>query len=288
MLGALHDKINNSPPLYFLLGWLWTSGFGSTPLSLRLFSSAGIGLATLVTWLSLRSVYDFRSASIGTLAVFCSSKIILYQNAEARMYGMYLAIASLLVLQFQINNSTKRRTRGLLVSNACIHGALVNIHLFGLVYSGAFLGSLAQMAIDKSRGIFRTNLYAAIVLSWATLILYVPSFFNELRLLSPRFWLPRPSASDFYNLLIDTAPAGPIVAMLGCLALFFGFLALLRRSDCTVLGDTPDRGLDLESSLIAIACTFLVIPVAVFVIAWIEPLFLGKDMIPSALIWPSL
>jgi hypothetical protein len=110
MLGAFHDKINNSPPLYFLLGWLWTSGFGSSPLSLRLFSSAGIGLATFVTWLTLRSVYDFRSASIGTLTVFCSSKIILYQNAEARMYGMYLAIASLLILQFQINNSTNCRS----------------------------------------------------------------------------------------------------------------------------------------------------------------------------------
>src|SRR5207244_12662062 len=73
-----------------------------------------------------------------------SSDLILDQNAEARMYGIYLAIASLLILQFQINNLTNCRTRGLLISNACINGALVHTHLFGSFYSGAFLVEIEE------------------------------------------------------------------------------------------------------------------------------------------------
>ena len=123
MLNAFHDKINIAPPLYFILGWGWANAFGSTPLSLRLFSSVGIAIAILVAWITLRRGFGFRSATIGTLAVFCTSSLIGQQNAEARMYGMYLALSSLLILQFQINNATKRTNNGLLVSNAGINAA---------------------------------------------------------------------------------------------------------------------------------------------------------------------
>src|SRR5690349_15334622 len=39
LLGAFHDKLNNSPFAYFGLGWLWGKAFGVTELSLRLLSS---------------------------------------------------------------------------------------------------------------------------------------------------------------------------------------------------------------------------------------------------------
>ena len=70
MLGAFHDKINNTPPLYFLLGWLWARVFGSTELSLRLFSSLGMCLACTIVWIVLRRTYSFWPASIGSLGVF--------------------------------------------------------------------------------------------------------------------------------------------------------------------------------------------------------------------------
>jgi hypothetical protein len=284
MLAAFHDKINTAPPLYFLLGWLWTRGFGSTPLSLRLFSSAGIGVATFVTWLSLRNVYGFRLASIGALTVFCSSQLILDQNIEARMYGMFLAVASLLVLQFQINNFTSRCERSLLVSNAFIHGAIVQIHLFGSFYSSGFL--VAQMAQDRSRGIFRANLYAVIVLSWVPLVLYLPSFLNQADAGSPRFWIPSSSITDLVQLLIDAAPSGPILVVLGCIALLSGgFIALSGRSDCTALVENANRRHGSECPLIVIGCAFFVIPIAVFVISWIKPLFIERYMIPTAVSW---
>src|SRR5262249_48595960 len=132
--------------------WTWC-----TPFALCCFSSAAIGFAALTGWISLRTVYDIRSTAIGILTVFGTSALILDQNAEARMYGLFLVIASLLILQFQLNNRTEAHSRGLLASNACINGALVQTHLFGILYSGVFL--IAQMGFDRSRGIVRAGHY---------------------------------------------------------------------------------------------------------------------------------
>src|SRR5689334_10650849 len=80
MLIAFHDKISNAPPLYFIIGWLWAGIFGSAPVSLRIFSSIAFALALCITWKTLRRVYSFAAASIGTLAVFCSAPEIIWQN----------------------------------------------------------------------------------------------------------------------------------------------------------------------------------------------------------------
>jgi hypothetical protein len=198
------------------------------------------------------------------------------------MYGMFLASASLLILQFQINNSTNCRTRSLLLSNASVHGALINIHLFGILYSGVFL--LAQMAFDRSRRIFRTKLYAAIVLSWTTLIFYLPSFFNQADAGSPRFWLPSPDISHFVGLIVNTLPSYQIAVVLAvvCLALIFTTLFGRGRD---YLATIPSQKLDSERPLLVIASALLLVPIGVFVISQIKPLFLGRYMIPTVLTW---
>ena len=48
MLVAWSDKFNQAPPLYFSLGWLWDKVFGSTELSLRLFSSVSLSISCIV------------------------------------------------------------------------------------------------------------------------------------------------------------------------------------------------------------------------------------------------
>src|SRR2546429_9273398 len=61
MLVAWSDKFNQAPPLFFMLGWLWDKIFGSTLLSLRLFSSVSFGIACIVVWTVVRRTYDFWS-----------------------------------------------------------------------------------------------------------------------------------------------------------------------------------------------------------------------------------
>jgi uncharacterized membrane protein len=220
MLQAFHDKIHNAPPLYFILGWLWSKAFGFAPFSLRFFSSLGIALAALITWTTLRRVYGFYSTAIGTLAVFGSSSLIAFQNVEARMYGLFLALVAVLIRQFQQNCQTSESSRGLIVSNFCVNCALVQTHLFGFLYSAVFL--LAQIFHDKRSGILRPKLYGAITLSWATLLLYLPSFVNQADAGSPRFWLPMTSFSDIVELLQITGPTPtkPIIIAVVAAALF--------------------------------------------------------------------
>jgi len=281
MLSAFHDKINNTPPLYFFLGWIWTSVLGSAPFALRCFSSVAIGFAALATWVSLRTVYDIRSTAIGILTVFGTSPLILDQNAEARMYGLFLAITSLLILQFQLNNRSEDHSPGLLASNACVNAALVQTHLFGILYSGVFL--IAQMGIDRSRGIVRNSLYAAIVFSWIPLLFYVPSFLNQADAGSPRFWLPKPTFSILRDFMLDSGPSRHMLALLlALMALLFVVTAANPKSR----RGTTKQGGRLEKSLILIACAFSVIPIATFFISGITtPLFLDRYLIPTTLVW---
>jgi hypothetical protein len=199
MLGAFHDKLNNTPPLYFLLGWLWAKVFGSTELSLRLFSSLGMCIACAITWITLRRTYNFWSTSIGVLSVFCTSNLILSQNAEARMYGLFLVLCALGLFQYDSINRSSKFTWEVLFSNTCIHAAIVNTHLFGLFYSAAIAFSL--IVRDKYFKVFRPKVYLSILLSWLSLILYIPSFINQADAGNPRTWIPIPTLKDLVDVL---------------------------------------------------------------------------------------
>src|SRR5262245_58044166 len=92
MMIAFGDKFTTVPPLYFVLGWLWAKAFGVTEVSLRLFSSLGMSVACVVTWIILRRNYRAWPSVFGTLGAFCLTDLVLAQNAEARMYGLFFAV----------------------------------------------------------------------------------------------------------------------------------------------------------------------------------------------------
>jgi hypothetical protein len=77
MMVAFGDKFTNVLPLYFMLGWLWAQAFGVTELSLGLFSSLGMSIACVVTWITLHRNYQFWPTVIGTLGAFCVADLAL-------------------------------------------------------------------------------------------------------------------------------------------------------------------------------------------------------------------
>src|SRR5262249_42742346 len=137
----------------------------------------------------------------------------------------------------------------------------------------------------RRNGIFRTKLYVAIVLSWITLILYLPSFFNQAEAGSPRFWLPKSSISDFIHLLIVTAPALPLLALVSSIVLLSAVYVLYRHRDYKALLQTQNPRVNSEKYLLIIAFTFLVVPLVVFAISYIKPLFLDRYLIPTTFVW---
>jgi hypothetical protein len=288
MMGAFHDKINSTPPLYFFLGWLWARIFGSTELSLRLFSSIGICIAFTVVWITLRQTYSFLSTSFGTLAVFCTSSIILSQNSEARMYGLFLAVCSLGLLQYDfLNRSLNKIQWHSLFINGCIHGAIVQTHLFGIFYSGAIL--FAQILRDRYFDIFKHRVYLSIILGWLPLIFYVPSFLNQADVGYPRSWISNPSVNDLISLLSPSFP------------LFLGFNVLLLiiwlgGLNFILVGKENFRGYKrspqnhkAEISLVIFAYSFLAVPIFVwFLSRTIKPIFIDRYMIPTTISWSIL
>jgi len=293
MLGAFHDKINNTPPLYFILGWLWARVFGSTELSLRLFSSLGMCLACGIIWITLRRTYNFWSASIGTLGVFCVSDIILSQNAEARMYGLFLALCSLALLQFDINNRIAKCSGSTFFSNACIHAAIVNTHLFGLFYSGAILFS--QVLRDRYFKVFRPKIYIAIVVGWISLVLYIPSFLNQSDAGNPRTWIPIPVLKDLIDFLSLSLSSFFNLVLLLVLLVISGLQFIVFKADDThssqvePLDQQEQPNLNTEISLLIFAYSFLAVPVFIWIISrTVKPIFIDRYMIPSALSWSIL
>jgi hypothetical protein len=288
MLAAFHDKINNTPLLYFALGWLWDKAFGSAELSLRLFSSLGMCLALLLTWTTLRRTYGFWATSLGTLAVFCTSNVILSQNAEARMYGLFLALSAGAFLLYDRLCRDQEPRRNTLWLNAGVHVALMHTHLFGGFYSGAIM--VALFLTDRYFGRFRPRVYLSVVLSWLSILLYLPSFLNQSDAGNPRTWIPTPDLTDlvdFLNLTAATFFRRPfLLVLLG----FLGLYLLRKKSD-------PPTPTARKASLVSaadvphllFALGFLVLPVFIWLFAiTIKPIFHYRYMIPTALGWAIL
>ncbi len=292
MLVAFHDKINNTPFLYFLTGWFWAKAFGSTELSLRLFSSLGICVAFVAVWVTLRRTYNFLSVCLGTLTIFCGSELILSQNAEARMYGLFLTVCSLGLLQYSTLNrdlSGARLSHKLrnLFFNTCIHIAIVNTHLFGIFYSGAILFS--QFLGDCYFKNFKTKIYLSIVLSWFSLAFYIPSFINQAAAGYPRTWIPTPTFIDLLSLLNPSLPSFWGFNILILIILIIGLKVIASFNQYSYLYQFTFKNHKSEIYLLVFAYVFLVIPVLVwFISRTIKPIFIDRYMIPTTLSWPIL
>jgi len=286
MLVAFHDKINNSPPLYFILGWFWAHVFGASEVSLRLFSSVSMCIALWLLWLTLRRRYGFYAGSIGVLVVFCASTVVLWQNAEARMYGLFMATAALCFFLYDAACRNEQPSGRLLAGTMLAHIALVNSHLFGLLYSGVFL--LAFILTDWRFKRLRIRLYLTIVLSWLSLLPYLPSFVNQADAGKPRSYPPIPNLSD---LIIFTGMSpSSMVSLLVIVALLLVGLAwlvydvkLLRGCDAT---GHFSRKADSEVPLLVAAYLLLALPSFVWIISrLIKPIFVDRYMIPNAIAW---
>lgn len=299
MLSAFHDKINTSPPLYFLLGWIWARTFGASELSLRLFSCLGMSTALWLLWVTLRRTYGFWPTSIGVLSVFCTSGIVLWQNAEARMYGLFIAFCALGFLLYDTACREPRFSRRLLIVTACTHAAIVNTHLFGLLYSGALL--LALILRDRCFKAVRIQLYLSIVLGWFSLIPYIPSFLNQSAAASLRTWLPKPILGDLAQFMTLSSPSLVSSDSLQTLVNLFALVLLVIASGAQFLlwraedgegydsgeGGQPRPG--SEVALLMVAYAFLAVPVFIWVFSQgPKPIFCDRYMLPTVLSWSIL
>jgi len=291
MLEAFHDKINNAPPLYFVLGWVWARMAGTSELSLRLLSCFGMCTGLWFVWITLRRSHGLWSTSVATFTVFCTSQLILYLNAEARMYGLFMGFAGLTMFLHDVVSRKFEPTGKWIVAMFVAHAALINTHLFGILYSGAAL--LALIAWDRWLRIFRPKLYAVIVLSWLTLFPYVPSFLNQADAGRSRGWLPKPILHDLIEFLGVSAPTLFNPIFVSGFIIIAGLQFLLLSTDLVGSRQTgievPVDAFHSRISLLILSCMFLGVPVVVWVFSVADiALFYERYMLPTALSWSIL
>jgi mannosyltransferase len=92
-LSALPDR-ESTPPLYYLLAWLWSVPFGTGEVALRSISAAA-GVATIpVVWLAARELTTRRIALIAAGLVAASPMLVSYSQL-ARSYSLLVLLSAL-------------------------------------------------------------------------------------------------------------------------------------------------------------------------------------------------
>ena len=88
-----------NPPLYFVLGWLWTHVFGTSAGGLRSLSAV-IGIATVpLVYLAGRELVS-RRASLFAAALITLSPFMVWYSQEAREYGLLAALCAASLIFF--------------------------------------------------------------------------------------------------------------------------------------------------------------------------------------------
>jgi hypothetical protein len=282
------------------LGWGWGRLFGTSELSLKLFSCLGIAIAGGFTWLTLRRTYGFWATSLAVLLVFCLSDMVVSQNAEARMYGLYLALTAAGIWLYDELNQREVLSWKILLVNALLQAAIVNTHLHGCFFSGAILA--AFVVNDYLNKKYRFTLYASFILGWLTFLFYIPALLIQLDAGNPDSWIPIPKVRYLLDVLSLSAISTRYFASTPVLLLktaFFFILAILpgififknQSKNSAQVKSYEDKSLQMqpEKSLLIIAYLFLAVPIGVWVFSWVvRPIFWDRYVLPTVLAWPIL
>lgn len=249
MLQAIIAGTDTTPPLYHLLAWGWMR-LGGGEHWLRVFTSLALGGAVAWLLLLLSRVWGTVAGVVGVTTTAAVSGLLLYQNAEARFYGLYpLVFVAALAAATRLARE-ERPSRGALVLNAVAQAALAYVHVFGPLYGAALFAALAWPELRARRP--RWPVWASFAAGWATFALWLPALANHMEVGRPESWVPLPtgiSVLHFYLLQVQG------------FALWFG-LVLHAAARYTRAGGTP--GSATRARRLAIAAT--AIPVVLF--AW--------------------
>jgi mannosyltransferase len=90
----------STPPLYYVLAWLWTRVFGVSEVGLRSLSAL-IGTATVpVAYLAARTLAPRRAPALATCALAAVSPVLVWYSQEARAYILLVLLGALSFLFF--------------------------------------------------------------------------------------------------------------------------------------------------------------------------------------------
>jgi len=99
MLNAIPGS-ESTPPLYYLLAWVWARAFGFGALGLRSLSALA-GSATIVVLAAIAHRAGGARAAVAAAALAAASPLLIWYSQEARAYGLLVLLCALSVLALQ-------------------------------------------------------------------------------------------------------------------------------------------------------------------------------------------
>ena len=282
-------------PLFYITGWLWCHVFGDHDLTLRLYSCACFCIALVVLWATLRRYYGVLPTALGVLGTWCTSGLLLSQNAEMRFYGLYV-LTTCIVLAANLRLAEETRPgRGWLTLAFFSQVALVLSHVLGITYGALILAGL--LIVDRKRGrSLRWKVYLVQAAAWLSLLLWLPAIRASMAAGVPHGWLERPEFAPlvFYYefgmlqqwMLLLTYWTGRIVVFR---ALYILCMVLLLKVLLGVLRKKRDSGLEQRSAsaenrrtLVVFAVCLLLQPLLLFLVSrLITPILANRYTLPS-------
>jgi mannosyltransferase len=124
--GVVHTE--NTPPLWYVLVWVWSRIFGTGAVALR-FPSALAGVATVaVGWGIGRELTGRRATAIATAAFIAVNPLFVWYSQEARAYGLFVLMSALAMWCFL--RAERSPTTGRLAAFAVVASLALLSHYF--------------------------------------------------------------------------------------------------------------------------------------------------------------
>jgi 4-amino-4-deoxy-L-arabinose transferase-like glycosyltransferase len=284
MVAATMDTINAAPPFYFVLTWFWTFLFGSSAVTLRLFSAVAVAAAVLTMFAVLRRAYGVLP-SVLALVVLCTDPYLLAQSAEGRFHSLFLAEVALAVLMCQRLLAHRCAPTRLLVANAAVHACMMLTSYMALFYSVAIFGAVLVSSHLLRRSPIRVC--SSIVAGWLVFLPWVPVLMTHLQM-SKQGWIPVPTVATLCAYFEGYLNPN-----------FWGYATILAGSACVAAVVTMIYGghwwrdglRRREIPLLSLATGFAAVPLIVY---WLSTrpaassMFLERYLLASLLGWAIL
>jgi mannosyltransferase len=253
---SLLPSTETSPPLYFVLAWIWAHLFGYGETALRSLSALA-GVATVPVAYLAASRFFSRRTGVIVAALTASSPLLVWYSQEARSYSLMVLLTTCALLAFA--HLRQGPTRGWVITWA----VAASLAMFTHYYAALAILPQGVWLFVRHRQVRMVRFAVEAVV--ACCLLLVVLLVRQLIFLGPGTnWINQISLTHRLGELPTTFALGPEAPVGGWLMLAFGVLSLgavalllgradpAERSRATALAGLAVAGAALVGGLIVI------------------------------------
>lgn len=206
MLGALPHS-ESTPPLYYMLAWIWSRMFGTGEAGLRSLSAV-IGTVTVpATYAAAQALISRRSALVAA-ALVAVSPLLIWYSQEARAYALLVLFGVLSLIP--LRRAAGRRAARPLATWAIVAGLALATHYFALFLVAAEAIWLLRRASERRVAAAAVVAVAAAATALAPLAAYQARYSQHTAWISNSGGIGSRAEYFLHQLVVGAYPASHI------------------------------------------------------------------------------